>query len=115
MHQDLEKFEGGPHLHEGKQAPRSAPGMRQPGLCVKTRGARGWRSALQKRDRGVLVDGNLNMSWQCALAARRANCMPWGVSGPVLPSEGSSCPTVLCTVWFQLEHFWFGWHYIRRT
>ena len=77
---------------------------------------RGWRSSLPKgRDLGVVVADNLNLSWQCALAARRANGVPWGVSGPVLPSEGSSCPTVLCTVWFQLEHFWFGWHYIRRT
>ena len=83
MQQDVEKCEGGPHLHEKEQALRSAPGMRQPWLYVQSGGARGWRSSLPKgRDLGVVVADNLNLSWQCALAARRANGVPWGVSGP---------------------------------
>ena len=68
MQQDVEKCEGGPHLHEEEQALRSAPGMRQPWLYVQSGGARGWRSALPKgRDLGVVVADNLNLSWQCAL------------------------------------------------
>ena len=58
-------------------------GCGSPGCAYRVGGARGWRSSLPKgRDLGVVVADNLNLSWQCALAARRANGVPWGVSGP---------------------------------
>ena len=35
---------------------------------------RGWRAALQKGNLGVLVCSKLNVSQQCPLAGKRANC-----------------------------------------
>ena len=47
MHQDLDKFEDGPHLHEGEQVLGSAPGMGSTGSMYRL-GERVWRAALQK-------------------------------------------------------------------
>lgn len=79
LHQELDKFGGGHHPHEEEQVLGSAPGMGQPWLYMQTGWARGWTTALQKGIVGVLVGGNLNVSQQCTLAARRANYTLWYV------------------------------------
>jgi len=48
LHQALDKFEDGHHLHEEEQVLGFAPGMGQPWLNVQTGRVRGWRAALPK-------------------------------------------------------------------
>jgi len=88
-------------------------GWGSPGCMYRLR-ARVWRAAPQ-RDLGVQLGDNLNLSWQCALAARRANCT-LGTPGPALPVKEVVVP--FCSVQCSRTSSTgcrFGCCYIRRT
>ncbi|PKU27736.1 rna-directed dna polymerase from mobile element jockey-like [Limosa lapponica baueri] len=58
-------------------------------------------SSSEEKDLGVLVDEKLNMTWQCALAAQKANpilgCIPSSVaSRALLLRSGETPPGALC-------------------
>ncbi|PKU33283.1 hypothetical protein llap_16413 [Limosa lapponica baueri] len=82
--------------------------MGNPGYAYKLGEKRLERSPME-RDLGIWVDGKLNMSQRCALAAKRANhvlgCIKHSIAGqlsevivPTLHCTGTAPPQVLCTV-----------------
>lgn len=65
---------------------------------------------------GVLVDGKLNISQQCVLAAERTPTVSPGAPGLAMPS-GREKVIVLCTMFSQLEHcvqFWAPQYKVRN-
>ncbi|KAK4826223.1 hypothetical protein QYF61_006264 [Mycteria americana] len=60
-------------LLEGRKALRRDLDRLDRWAKVNCLGKSGWKAARRKRDLGVLVDSQLNMSQQCAQAAKKAN------------------------------------------
>ena len=54
-------------------------------------------SCLEEKDLGVLVDGWLNMSQQCAQVAKKANSILACVRNSVAANQGNDLPPVLGT------------------
>ncbi|KAJ7409060.1 rna-directed dna polymerase from mobile element jockey-like [Willisornis vidua] len=53
-------------------------------------------SSVAKRDLGVLVDGKLNMSWQCPGSQEGQPCPGGHQAKHHQPVEEEDCPTLLC-------------------
>lgn len=67
-----------------------------------------------ERDPGFLSDGKLDLSQQCALAAKRSKCTQ-GCIWPAPPArEGRGFPALLSAVWFHLEQCVQQWMPLYR-
>lgn len=96
------KCPGSPEFANSRagQSPTAWSSTTASGRTCTCNGAILYRSGNERleRDLGLLDDSKLSLSWQCALAAKKAT-IPWGASGPALPvRRGKGLPSALCCV-----------------
>jgi len=81
----------------------------------KYRLGREWiESSPAEKDLGVLVDEKLNMTWQCALTAQKANrtlgCIPSSVASRVREGILPLCSTLVRPHWESCVQLWSPQH-----
>ena len=104
-----------PREAEQEQVPNAAPGMRQPSIDVQP-GDKRQEGSPTERDLGVMADSNLDLSQQCALAARRATHSPGCTRPSTAPRQEEGLSALFCAVRPHLHHWVRVWpHYIKRA
>lgn len=97
------------------QVPNAAPGMRQPWIDVQP-GDKRQEGSPTERDLGVMADSNLDLSQQCALAARRATHSPGCTRPSTATRQEEGLSALFCAVRPHLHHWVRVWpHYIKRA